>query len=94
MTTGPSLIRFNFDASVQYGNDHSRFTDDTVLTVAVADGLLHGRDYIDALHDYFDAYPDAGYGGTFWLWAISRRRSPYQSWGNGSAMLVRTNPGL
>ena len=42
----------------------SRFTDDTVLTVAVADCLLHGRDYVDALHDYFHAYPDAGYGGT------------------------------
>ncbi len=66
----------------------SRFTDDTVLTVAVADCLLRGRDYVDAFHDYFHAYPDAGYGGTFWLWASSRRRTPYQSWGNGSAMRV------
>jgi ADP-ribosylglycohydrolase len=66
----------------------SRFTDDTVLTVAVADSLLQGRDYVDSLHDYFDGYPDAGYGGTFWLWASSRRRTPYQSWGNGSAMRV------
>jgi ADP-ribosylglycohydrolase len=66
----------------------SRFTDDTVLTVAVADCLLHGRDYVDALHDWFSAYPNAGYGGTFWLWASSRRREPYQSWGNGSAMRV------
>lgn len=66
----------------------SRFTDDTVLTVAVADSLLHGRDYVDSLHDYFDAYPEAGYGSTFWLWASSRRRTPYQSWGNGSAMRV------
>lgn len=64
----------------------SRFTDDTVLAAAVADALLHGRDYVDALHDYFHAYPDAGFGGTFWLWASSRRRTPYQSWGNGSAM--------
>lgn len=66
----------------------SRFTDDTVLTVAVADCLLRGRDYVDGLHDYFHAYPDAGYGGTFFLWASSRRREPYQSWGNGSAMRV------
>ena len=66
----------------------SRFTDDTVLTVAVADGLLRGRDYVDTFHDYFHAYPDAGYGGTFWMWASSRRREPYQSWGNGSAMRV------
>lgn len=66
----------------------SRFTDDTVLTVAVADCLLHGRDYVETFHDYFHAYPDAGYGGTFCLWALSRRRTPYQSWGNGSAMRV------
>jgi ADP-ribosylglycohydrolase len=66
----------------------SRFTDDTVLTVAVADCLLRGRDYVDALHDYFHAYPDAGYGSTFWLWASSRRRGPYRSWGNGSAMRI------
>jgi ADP-ribosylglycohydrolase len=66
----------------------SRFTDDTVLTVAVADCLLHGRDYVDGLHDWFHAYPNAGYGGTFWLWASSRRREPYRSWGNGSAMRV------
>jgi ADP-ribosylglycohydrolase len=66
----------------------SRFTDDTVLTVAVADCLLHKRDYVDALHDYFDAYPSAGYGGTFLWWASSRQRKPYNSWGNGSAMRV------
>lgn len=66
----------------------SRFTDDTVLTVAVAECLLHGRDYTDAFHDYFDAYPTAGYGGTFLWWASSRQREPYQSWGNGSAMRV------
>src|SRR5205823_13610726 len=66
----------------------SRFTDDTVLTVAVADCLLHGRDYVDALHDYFHPYPNAGYGGTFFRWAYTRQREPYNSWGNGSAMRV------
>src|SRR5262245_17299629 len=65
-----------------------RFTDDTVLTVAVADCLLHGREYVDALHDYFHAYPHAGYGGTFIRWARARLRQPYGSWGNGSAMRV------
>jgi ADP-ribosylglycohydrolase len=65
-----------------------RFTDDTVLTVAVADGLLTGRHYVDLFHDYFDAYPNAGYGGTFYVWASSRQREPYHSWGNGSAMRV------
>jgi ADP-ribosylglycohydrolase len=37
----------------------STFTDDTVLTVAVADSLLHNRDYVDALHDYFHVAPMA-----------------------------------
>jgi len=65
-----------------------RFTDDTVLTVAVADCLLHGRDYVDAFHDYFHAYPDAGFGGGFLRWAGASLREPYQSFGNGSAMRV------
>ena len=38
----------------------SRFTDDTVLTVAVAARLLHGGDYVDLFHHYFHAYPCAG----------------------------------
>jgi ADP-ribosylglycohydrolase len=65
-----------------------RFTDDTVLTVAVADCLMNGREYVDAFHDYFLAYPDAGYGARFFHWASSGSRSPYNSWGNGSAMRV------
>jgi ADP-ribosylglycohydrolase len=66
----------------------SRFTDDTVLTIAVADCLMHDRDYVETFHDYFHAYPDAGYGGTFFRWAADRLREPYNSWGNGSAMRV------
>jgi ADP-ribosylglycohydrolase len=66
----------------------SRFTDDTVLTVAVADCLMNGREYVDAFHDYFLAYPSAGYGYRFFHWASSGSRSPYNSWGNGSAMRV------
>jgi ADP-ribosylglycohydrolase len=66
----------------------SRFTDDTVLTVAVAECLLRGRDYVEAFHDYFKSYPSRGFGGTFFAWASSRKREPYNSWGNGSAMRV------
>jgi ADP-ribosylglycohydrolase len=54
-----------------------RFTDDTVLTVAVADCLLNGFDYIDAFHEYFLAYPTAGYGYNFFHWASSGDRRPY-----------------
>lgn len=66
----------------------SRFTDDSVLTVAVADCLLRAGDYVDTFHEYFGGYPHAGYGATFSSWARKRRRDPYQSWGNGSAMRV------
>jgi ADP-ribosylglycohydrolase len=66
----------------------SRFTDDSVLTCAVAERLLYGGDYGDCYHDWFRAYPMAGYGGTFFRWALHRRKEPYGSWGNGSAMRV------
>src|SRR5205814_3389163 len=65
-----------------------RFTDDTVLTVAVADAILTGRPYLDAIRDYGRRYPDAGYGGTFIRWLHSSSTAPYNSWGNGSAMRV------
>jgi len=66
----------------------ARFTDDTVLTVAVAECLLTGADYVGAFHDYYRDYPRAGYGGTFVKWASDRRTEPYGSWANGSAMRV------
>jgi ADP-ribosylglycohydrolase len=65
-----------------------RFTDDTILTVAVADKFLRNGNYVDLYHDYFHAYPQAGYGQSFILWAGHRKREPYGSWGNGSAMRV------
>jgi ADP-ribosylglycohydrolase len=65
-----------------------RFTDDTVLTVALADSVLHGTPYVDLLKQYYRAYPRAGYGGSFHKWAQSERSDPYNSWGNGSAMRV------
>jgi ADP-ribosylglycohydrolase len=65
-----------------------RPTDDSVLTVALADSILSGADFTDKLKEYFRLYPHAGYGGTFYRWAQSLRRSPYNSWGNGSAMRV------
>ncbi len=64
------------------------FTDDTVLTVAVAESILTGRDLTDLLKEYGRAYPGAGYGGKFAEWALSDERAPYGSWGNGSAMRV------
>jgi ADP-ribosylglycohydrolase len=66
----------------------ARFTDDTILTVAVADSLLNGRDLVVLLKDYFARYPGAGFGGDFKAWAASDESEPYGSWGNGSAMRV------
>lgn len=66
----------------------SIFTDDTVLTVALADSLLNHSPYVDKLKAYYRAYPWAGYGGAFQSWAVSERNQPYNSWGNGSAMRV------
>jgi len=65
-----------------------RFTDDTVLTVAVADTLLEGGDYADQFRTYYRLYPNARYGGTFRIWARTPGSSPYNSFGNGSAMRV------
>src|SRR5262249_5386130 len=66
----------------------ARFTDDTVLTVAVADAILHGEDLTTLLKDYYARYPAAGFGGEFKRWASSDDDAPYGSWGNGSAMRV------
>ncbi len=66
----------------------SRFTDDTVLTVAVADCLLDGGSYVDKFHEYTHEFPNRGYGTGFRHWVQSGAREPYNSWGNGSAMRV------
>jgi ADP-ribosylglycohydrolase len=69
-------------------DEYCRFTDDTVLTCAVAEKLLRGGDYVDLFHEYVREYPTAGYGGTFVRWVSAGKREPYNSWGNGSAMRV------
>lgn len=74
----------------------STFTDDTVLTVALAQALMdcQGRDddlpesIVDNFHAYGKKYPGAGYGGRFAMWLGQRERTPYNSFGNGSAMRV------
>lgn len=65
-----------------------RFTDDTVLTCAVAEVILEGGSYEEAYREYYRLYPRAGYGGGFRHWAKSEGMGPYGSKGNGSAMRV------
>ncbi len=68
--------------------ENSRFTDDSVLTIAVAHAILDDLDYADALKLYGRKYPNAGYGSSFRNWIFSSNKEPYNSWGNGSAMRV------
>ena len=64
------------------------FTDDTVLTVALADTILTGEPYHHNLKKYFYDYPGRGYGGSFHYWAQGSSFVPYNSWGNGAAMRI------
>lgn len=66
----------------------STFTDDTVLTVAVADAILTGRDYGRSIKSYARRYPMRGYGPRFVVWMATPGNRPYNSFGNGSAMRV------
>ncbi|MEF8824619.1 MAG: ADP-ribosylglycohydrolase family protein [Desulfohalobiaceae bacterium] len=67
-----------------------RITDDSVLSLAVAQSLMDDIPYADNLKAFFRRYPQAGYGGNFMLWAASGESEPYYSFGNGSAMRVST----
>jgi ADP-ribosylglycohydrolase len=66
----------------------STFTDDTVLTVAVADWILTGHNLTDLLKSYYCTFPNRGFGGMFRQWARKNWTKPYNSFGNGSAMRV------
>jgi ADP-ribosylglycohydrolase len=74
----------------------STFTDDTVLTAAIASALIDARrssnnitpDYHSAVLTFARKWPHAGYGGNFRKWIRSTNPHPYNSWGNGSAMRV------
>jgi ADP-ribosylglycohydrolase len=86
----------------QLFSSQSRFTDDTVMTIAIADAILNKErhknfitDSIEAkktyaykLREYGKKYPDAGYGQMFNEWLLSQELKPYNSFGNGSAMRV------
>ncbi|MCS6971218.1 MAG: ADP-ribosylglycohydrolase family protein [Planctomycetota bacterium] len=64
----------------------SHFTDDTVMTIAVADALLHERDMATTLRAWGQRYPGRGYGGRFRRWLEGELPDGYGSWGNGAAM--------
>ena len=63
-------------------------TDDSILTIAVADCILNGKKYTETFKYYGREYPYGGYGGMFHRWLGSSSSEPYNSYGNGSAMRV------
>lgn len=85
-----SVYEFNhvlwkdFDLFLPY----SKYTDDTVMTVANADWLVSGDSLMGIMQEYGNKYRGAGYGGMFYNWLVSRDPQPYNSFGNGSAMRV------
>jgi ADP-ribosylglycohydrolase len=66
----------------------SQITDDSILTIAVADAIITGRSYLDSIRKYALEYPNSGYGGMFRQWMHAENPQPYNSFGNGSAMRV------
>lgn len=64
------------------------FTDDTVLTIAIANSILHNIPFDKSLHSFGNRYQGRGYGFRFSQWLASPNPKPYNSFGNGSAMRV------
>lgn len=72
---------------------NGKFTDDSVLTVAVMEWLVstggeNSKELIEYLKDWATNYPDAGYGGKFKTWVLSDSDKPINSYGNGAGMRV------
>jgi ADP-ribosylglycohydrolase len=66
----------------------SAFTDDSVLTVALAEAILEGSDFASVMRRYGQRYPKAGYGGMYRRWLLDPTMGPYGSFGNGAAMRI------
>lgn len=77
-------------------SSRSTYTDDSVMTIAVADAFMQPAEndeqirhnLIAAMQHYGNLFPYAGYGGMFRYWLQSDNPQPYGSYGNGSAMRV------
>ena len=72
------------------------FTDDSVMSCAVAQALMDSREdfsdlserAVEAMQTIGRQFPNCGYGARFYNWMFSRQPKPYGSCGNGSAMRV------
>jgi ADP-ribosylglycohydrolase len=74
------------DYNFQLFTDQSRFSDDTVMTAAVADAILNERAFEDSLVEFGLRHIEGGYGKGFKAWLLDANRQPGTSFGNGSAM--------
>ena len=85
-----SIYEFNNHRSKEFPlfGQGCGYTDDTVLTVAVADCLMSNGNYAETIKSYARKYPARGYGLMFSQWMRSDNMEAYNSWGNGSAMRV------
>ena len=89
-------FRNNKSKEFELFNNKCTFTDDTVMTLAIAKAILHSKsDYSDLsslsikyMQEVGRNYPSCGYGGSFGLWVFSNNPKPYNSFGNGAAMRV------
>lgn len=84
-----SVYEFNNHRSRDFPlfREDSKFTDDTILTIATADALMTDMDFASKYRAYGKKYPSS-YGGHFSLWIHDDSEGPYNSFGNGSAMRV------
>ena len=81
------------DPNFKLFTSQSTFTDDTIMTCAVAEWLMddpkHSHEkLVEIMHRYGEEYPHRGYGGMFKQWLENKWTEPYNSFGNGSAMRV------
>lgn len=71
-----------------FGN-RCRFSDDTVMTIAVAEWLLGRKELVDSMRWWARCYPRSSWGKRFFFWLFAEEpQPPYNSFGNGSAMRV------
>jgi len=64
------------------------YTDDSILTITLAESILKNIDFAENMRRYYRLYPNGGYGGRFHDWARNPGAGPYNSWGNGAAMRI------
>lgn len=92
-----SVYEFNSTKDYNFNlfDDRMEYTDDSIITIAVADWILHDHllsqsDLAKRMRKWGNKYPYpmGSYGGTFSCWLSCKDMVAYNSWGNGAAMRV------